>query len=214
MTSTPDRRDLIADAVLDIVATDGIRALTHRAVDRHLDLPLGSTSYYFRTRRDLMAAAVEHLTAVSRRDFAGGSVAPTRELPERTTLAAAIAAAVDTTLATRGRDLRARYALALEMLHDKDIQSGLAKCFFSVPLATDLVAGLGSDDPAADAASLVALLEGLVLDRVVGAGAVTGPPPGTTESVSAIAAGVLTHLRGIGRDPDGARQRVVPHTVP
>lgn len=62
------RRDQIAGAVIALVAEEGVRALTHRAVDRRLGLPQGSTSFSFRTRRALIEAAVAELAARSRAD--------------------------------------------------------------------------------------------------------------------------------------------------
>ena len=56
-----DRREAMADAAIAVIARDGVRALTHRALDRELDLPPGSTSYYLRTRRDLLRATVDRL---------------------------------------------------------------------------------------------------------------------------------------------------------
>ena len=41
------RRALIADAAISTLARDGMRGLTHRAVDRAAGLPEGSASYYF-----------------------------------------------------------------------------------------------------------------------------------------------------------------------
>ena len=56
-----ERRVLIADAAIETLARAGSRGLTHRAVDRTAGLPLGSTSYYLRTRADLLRAAVDRL---------------------------------------------------------------------------------------------------------------------------------------------------------
>ena len=47
------RRAEIADAAISTLARDGMRGLTHRAVDRAAGLPEGSASYYFRTRQAL-----------------------------------------------------------------------------------------------------------------------------------------------------------------
>lgn len=69
MASSPDRRTLIAETTLDLIARDGLRALTHRAVDRALALPDGSCSYYFRTRGALLDAAVHRLAERSRDAF-------------------------------------------------------------------------------------------------------------------------------------------------
>ena len=51
------RRERIADAVIIVLGEQGSRRLTHRAVDHQADLSPGSTSYYFRTRADLLEAA-------------------------------------------------------------------------------------------------------------------------------------------------------------
>ncbi|HEX5919668.1 MAG TPA: TetR family transcriptional regulator, partial [Nocardioides sp.] len=45
----PDRRTVLLDAALELVGTQGMRGLTHRAVDAAAGLPAGSTSNYFRT---------------------------------------------------------------------------------------------------------------------------------------------------------------------
>lgn len=68
--STTDRRVLIVDSAIDLVAAQGLRALTHRALDTALELPAGSTSYYFRTKRALIEAIVDRIALRSRTDFA------------------------------------------------------------------------------------------------------------------------------------------------
>jgi DNA-binding transcriptional regulator YbjK len=61
MARAADRRAVIADAVIAVLAERGSRGLTHRAVDEVAGLPPGSTSYYFRSRAELLAAAVPRL---------------------------------------------------------------------------------------------------------------------------------------------------------
>jgi DNA-binding transcriptional regulator YbjK len=51
---TPDRKTLIADAAIALLAGGGAKGLTHRAVDTQAGLPQGSTSFYCRTRQDLL----------------------------------------------------------------------------------------------------------------------------------------------------------------
>lgn len=65
-----DRRVLIADAALTLLAREGARGLTHRAVDRELGLPDGSTSYYFSTRAALLLAAAERLVELDAAEIA------------------------------------------------------------------------------------------------------------------------------------------------
>src|SRR5919107_1137181 len=56
-----DRRSVILDAALRVIAEQGMRALTHRAVDAAAGLPGGSTSYYFRSRAALLTGCVAWL---------------------------------------------------------------------------------------------------------------------------------------------------------
>jgi AcrR family transcriptional regulator len=63
------RRALIADAAISTLARDGMRGLTHRAVDRTAGLPEGSASYYFRTRQALLQATVERLAELTGADM-------------------------------------------------------------------------------------------------------------------------------------------------
>ncbi|MGE9808157.1 TetR/AcrR family transcriptional regulator [Janibacter sp. G1551] len=51
----------ILDAAVRVTAAGGLRALTHRAVDREAGLPEGSTSSYLRTRMALLVALSEHV---------------------------------------------------------------------------------------------------------------------------------------------------------
>ncbi|MFQ6330324.1 TetR/AcrR family transcriptional regulator [Nocardia sp. CWNU-33] len=76
--STTDRRALIVDGAIDVIATRGIRALTHRAIDTALDLPAGSASYYFRTKRALIEAITDRITSRSRTDFLAARIADIR----------------------------------------------------------------------------------------------------------------------------------------
>jgi len=52
-----NRREAIAAAAIELLALHGAWGLSHRAIDKSLHLPLGSTSYYFRTRQALLEVA-------------------------------------------------------------------------------------------------------------------------------------------------------------
>ena len=60
-TLSPRRRQLL-DAAVTVVATEGLRGLTHRAVDRQAGLPEGTCSAYLRTRKALVTALGEYVT--------------------------------------------------------------------------------------------------------------------------------------------------------
>lgn len=59
-----DRRIQIAEASLQIVAEDGVRALTHRTVDKVAGLPTGTTSNYYNSRTELVTAVAAHCEQV------------------------------------------------------------------------------------------------------------------------------------------------------
>lgn len=59
----PDRtrRERAADGAVAVIAESGLRGLTHRAVDVRTQLPPGSTSSCFRTRRALVEGALARI---------------------------------------------------------------------------------------------------------------------------------------------------------
>lgn len=59
-----ERRQLVGDAAVAVLAEHGLRGLTHRAVDAAAGLPPGSTSNIFRTRAALVAGVVDRLAAL------------------------------------------------------------------------------------------------------------------------------------------------------
>ena len=62
MADSPRRRQLL-EAALHVIADEGLRGLTHRAVDRRAGLPEGSCSAYLRTRSALQQALTEYVAA-------------------------------------------------------------------------------------------------------------------------------------------------------
>ena len=58
-----NRREELAQAALEVLGEYGSRGFTHRALDRHLGLPEGTTSAYFRRREDLVAMAIRTVFA-------------------------------------------------------------------------------------------------------------------------------------------------------
>ena len=54
----PERRQRIIDAAIRVVGSKGIAGLSHRSVAAEADVPLGSTTYHFKTLDELMVAAL------------------------------------------------------------------------------------------------------------------------------------------------------------
>ncbi|WP_132991610.1 TetR/AcrR family transcriptional regulator [Gordonia zhaorongruii] len=112
-----NRRQAIATAGVRIIARDGVRALTHRAVDAEADLPQGSTSYHARTRAALVELVVETLAQRSTTDTEQLTPALDADINEPLQIAELTGwlSRLIETLAERRDDMRARYALILEL---------------------------------------------------------------------------------------------------
>lgn len=203
---TADRRVLIVEAAIELIAAQGIRALTHRALDTALALPAGSTSYYFRTKRALLEGVVDHITARTREDFLAAF--PDDSSPSRepgavrgdteamlTEIAAGIGAWLDRILAQRRAHLIVRYALTIELRADPDLHARLVGSLFSHSRASALFAQLGADNPDTAAADFIAVIEGATFDRF--AGARSDLPAGTTESAAQLTGVITDYLRAM-----------------
>ncbi len=158
-----DRRDAIADAAIHLVATRGLRGLTHRAVDAEAGLPPGSTSYYLRTRSALLTACVNRMLA---RDL---SASP----PMRAGSPLDLLIEMTVSLARdRPDDLVARYELSLEASRQPDLRAAIDEGARQLrAMLAQVLGGLGVPDPSAVAWPAAAMLDGLLYDRVAGVGA-------------------------------------------
>jgi DNA-binding transcriptional regulator YbjK len=164
------RRSRLADAAISTLAREGSRGLTHRAVDRTAGVPEGSTSYYFRTRLDLLRAIVRRMSALDTASV------PALDHPSGEEFAAAFTDAV-TGLLTDGRDRQlARYELVLEGTRRPELRRALEDN--TAPIHARLseqLALLGVPDPGNRTRDLLALLDGLLFSRLTAADGAPSP---------------------------------------
>ncbi len=66
--AAPDRKTVILETVIRLLAEQGLDGVTHRAVDAAAGLPQGSTSYHFPRKAALLAAAADYLAALLGKD--------------------------------------------------------------------------------------------------------------------------------------------------
>jgi DNA-binding transcriptional regulator YbjK len=191
-----DRRTVLADAAIGVLADAGIRGLTHRAVDRAADLPPGTTSAYYRTRQALLTALVRRLVALDQAELqAIGDRTPVPRDAEE--LVAGIAAFVGRRLTGEGRRRSlARYACAIESVHHPELREILVPRRNAGRQAVcDFLAAQGVADAEDRTVTLLTCVDGLVFDRLVGGGSVSdqeirglvaaalrAPAPGTARS--------------------------------
>jgi DNA-binding transcriptional regulator YbjK len=165
MTEARGRRQLITDAAIGTLAREGMRGLTHRAVDQAAGLPEGSSSYYFRTRQALLQATLERLIEVDTADLPSEPAADG---------AAAAAAVVRHWTARGGERMLARYELMLESGRRPELQEVLSRARDHYhAMAERTLTAAGATDPAAQAQLFIACLDGLVFRHLTGADRLT-----------------------------------------
>lgn len=162
----PNRIDVLLDAAIEVVAAEGLRGLTHRAVDARAGLSAGSTSYYYRTRMALLEGVLAKVLAydVGRMvDFAPvvGDRAATEEAVARTIRF----------LTGPGRaQLVARLELQMDAIRRPDLRRLMDQAQGQiVDLCRWVVTELGSSHPDRDTALLMTLVDGLLIAELKGA---------------------------------------------
>ncbi|GAU67535.1 putative TetR family transcriptional regulator [Streptomyces sp. NBRC 110611] len=166
-----DRRTVLADAAITVLAEAGIRGLTHRAVDRAANLPPGTTSAYFRTRQALLIALVRRLVALDQAELqATGERTPVPRTAAE--LAAGLAAFAERRLTGEGRRRTlARYACAIESVHHVELREILvSRRNVARQVVRDFLAAQGLTDADERTVTLLTCVDGLIFDRLVGGG--------------------------------------------
>ncbi|MHC1561240.1 TetR/AcrR family transcriptional regulator [Actinomycetospora sp. C-140] len=181
-----DRRDVLADAAITVLARAGGRGLTHRAVDAAAGLAQGTSSYYFRTRSALLQACVDRLAARTLADMPTDGAAPAT--PDA--LVTVCVAVVGRWLAHDHERLLARWELALESTRRPELETALRTSGARIrERVAATLHGLGVADPRRRADDLVACLDGLAFDQLAGAGRPSRDPDGLRASITDVVRG-------------------------
>lgn len=158
--ATQGRREQILEAALRVIGRSGREAVTHRAVAEEAGVPLGSTTYYFDSRDDLLAQALEHVAAEAVRRYGRlaeelRSVTSPGELADGL-LSELVAAAEDRTAYI------AEYELWLEAGRRPELREAAQSwCDAEQHAVAGPMESLGSLEPATDASLVVAAIDGL-----------------------------------------------------
>ena len=160
------RAEVVGDAAVEVLALQGSRGLTHRAVDRAAGLPEGATSNLYRTRGALVAAALERQVERELKILS----AITRPGPGATIddVASFLAVVVESLTSSSSADLvTARYELYLEGRRQEEFRPLLAAVRREfTQLMTEILADLGISDDSRNAAAAVAMMDGLSLNQL------------------------------------------------
>jgi DNA-binding transcriptional regulator YbjK len=168
------RRVAIADAAVSLLAAGGMHALSHRAIDQHLKLPAGSTSYYYRSRDALVEAVVERVVALDDADLS-------QVLAAKKPDSALVFDLFSIWSAPQQRErLAARFELLLAGIRGDGPDTMLMARRHFVARTREAVEQAGVADAAAITTAIVALFDGLLLDVLAStAGTAAGTGAGT-----------------------------------
>jgi DNA-binding transcriptional regulator YbjK len=151
-------RERALEAAVELLGTEGIRALSHARVDARAGLPAGSTSNWFRTRRSLLAGVVEWMAERERAEFDPAVMSVPRGADA---LIAMLIAGLELQTGPQAMRTRARYALFLELAAPLRHQRREFE-----RLSEQLVTDAGVPEPVPSARALMALSDGLVFHRL------------------------------------------------
>ncbi|WP_214367422.1 TetR/AcrR family transcriptional regulator [Pseudonocardia sp. H11422] len=164
------RRQALAEAAADLLRSGGFEAVRHRAVAECAGLPLASTTYYFGSLDDLVAAAVER---TSREELAEGRAQLDRLSGRPQDTSALVELVLDQLLGPESRDggLDA-VLLRYERLVGAGRRPYLAPLMRELrgeldALLTEVLARAGRPVDAAELRRLVSLVDGTVISALI-----------------------------------------------
>jgi DNA-binding transcriptional regulator YbjK len=158
---TPTRARAL-DAAIELLGTEGLRALTHARVDDKAGLPKGSTSNYFRTRAALLSGVVDWITESEVQALGTAFTPATAE-----EFVDIMCGLFDYLTRVNRVRTTARLVLFLEGSHDPVIREALSRGREAVEnTAVAALAGLGAPEPREAARAIAAASEGLILHRI------------------------------------------------
>ena len=163
MPELSSRRTQLLDAAMGVLAAEGLRGLTHRAVDRRAGVPEGSTSAYWRTRQALQVALTEY---VAERLLSDVDAMAARMRARGGTQEQRIEQALELFLRWLGqRDLFvARLELTMAASRDDDLAALLLDHRARLgQVVEEIVRAAGKEHGAGRAEALVATYDGLLL---------------------------------------------------
>ncbi|MFF0818276.1 TetR/AcrR family transcriptional regulator [Rhodococcus sp. NPDC003318] len=176
-------RERILQAVLQVIGTDGVAAVTNRRIAAEAGVSLGSITYHFPSQTDMLRdSLLEFVTAETTRmtDLAetyrdrGLSVADAATLTQK----------IVRDLGGTAEQL-APFELFIQAGRDPSLQDAADECYAAYDvLAVTILEALGVADATAVASTLVATISGLQLRRVA-----TGVPQDVSAAILRLVGG-------------------------
>ena len=192
-----ERRARVLDATLRLLAREGPRGVTHRAVAAEAGTSLRATTYYFASRQQLLTEALQHYADRAIERFDALRVPLSGDVDFVELAAAMLAQTVLSDLEEDRAGLVAEYELVLEIGRNQTLESTYrAWQDRLLALLAAYAEQFGSPDPQADARLVLATLRGLEIEALANPSA-----PPTHEQLAATFRRLLGALERLARDP-------------
>ena len=160
---TGDRRQLILDTTLRMIAAGGIDSVTHRRVADAAGIPLGSTTYYFDSREHLLRDTFDHYIDMARSLHEGLRSRPVNKVED---LVNFLVELTNRELADEAL-LLAEYEMTLFAARDQQVAKLLHEWdAVMIGNIADALKTLGAKRPSDTARTLLHLIRGYELDRL------------------------------------------------
>ncbi len=162
-----ERRLLLLQTTLRLIADEGVDAVSHRSVAELAEVPLGSTTYWFGSRQEMLSQALEY--------FARAEIESLRErlagvLGKRLSASRLVDEFTAFLLPQLGEErwrTVAQYALLNEAVRHPELQEVCREWTDAWREAlAEVFESLGAPAPAQEARSFLALLDGLLLGQL------------------------------------------------
>ena len=159
---TPTRLRVL-EAAVELLGTEGLRALTHARVDEQAGLPRGSTSNYFRTRAALLTGVGDWIVETELSQVGAAAAIP----QTRADLVDMLCGLVEVVTGPNRTLTAARLTVFMEANHDPEIRASVSRGRTAMEeyLLTTLTR-LGATDPLVGTHTLMACAEGVILHRI------------------------------------------------
>jgi DNA-binding transcriptional regulator YbjK len=161
------RRALLLQTALRLIGEQGIAAVNHRSVAKAADVPLGSTTYWFGSRHEMLTEALREFVRVENEtlEFRLSGIAeegmPTDQLVD------AFAAHLASQLGEDRWRTVAQYTLMQEAIRDPELEAICREWSEAWTRAlTPLFDRLGAADPELESGAFLALLDGLLINQL------------------------------------------------
>lgn len=160
------RKGAIIEAALRLVSAGGLQSVSMRSVAAEADLPLGTVTYYFPDKGELLEAAfLRHTQAETARVVA--AISRSGQAASGAQLAARLADFVVEGLTTHHAQLVSEYQFLVASTGEEGLQRASAAWLQTLQAHLEAtVSALSSSQPRTDARLLLTVLAGLELDNL------------------------------------------------